>query len=68
MAIISTRIGLINGPGEKLNRLEPTPETNMAVKIPKVAPRVSTVIKMAFIGKTTEPKTKAMRMKVATRM
>ena len=68
IAMISTSTGLISGPGVKPNRPAPTPSTNIAVRMPSVAPRPRAVMMIAFAGRITEPNTSAMRMNVATTM
>ena len=68
MATMSTRIGLISGPGVKFNRPAPTPPTNIAVRMPRVVPSESIVITIAFAGSTTDPNTSAMSRNVATMM
>lgn len=66
MAMMSTKIGLMSGPGVKLRMSEPKPATNINVKMPSVAPKVSNVITMALSGSTKEPKTRAMSRNVAS--
>ena len=66
--MMRTRTGDMSGPGVKLSRPEPAPRTNMPVRMPSVAPAVSTVMMTALAGKTSEPKTSAMRMNVVATM
>ena len=66
MAMMSTKIGLMSGPGVKLRTSAPRPATNIRVNIPSVAPKVKSVITMALSGSTKEPKTKAMSRNVAS--
>ena len=68
IAMISTSTGLISGPGVKPNRPAPTPSTNMAVRMPSVAPRPSAVMMIAFAGRMIDPNTSAIKMNVATTM
>ena len=65
---MSTRIGLISGPGVKLNRSAPTPSTKSRVSTPRVAPMPSTFMITAFAGMISEPKTSAMSTKLTTTM
>ena len=58
----------MRGPAVKLNMLDPTPSTNIAVRMPKVAPNPRMVMIMAFAGRIMDPNTNAMRMNVAAMM
>ena len=58
----------MRGPAVKLNMLDPTPSTNMAVRTPRVAPNPRMVMMMAFAGRIMDPNTNAMRMNVAAMM
>ena len=66
--MISTRIGLISGPGVKFSAPAPRPSTKTAVRKPSVAPMPSTFMITAFAGRITEPNTSAISRNVAMTM
>ncbi|CAM4449049.1 hypothetical protein NONI108955_29420 [Nocardia ninae] len=56
MAMMTTSTGEVIGCGVKFSSVAPWPSMKIQVRIPRVEPRPSALIKAALIGSTSDPK------------